>query len=99
LAAEARPRGQPPRRVEAIGFVVLHLAQMLRALADDDMARRAGAAAAAGVLERDVEVFREVEKRLGLAVVRVRHLAVLERDDRRLAVDEESDLGHIWLHV
>ena len=86
---------QVPRRVEPIGLVVLHLAQVLRALADDDVTRRARAAAAARVLERHVEVLGDVEKRLRLAVVRIRQLAVLELDGRRLAVDDEGDFGHI----
>src|SRR5262249_50817686 len=42
LAAEPRVRREVPRRIEAIGLVVLHLAQVLRALADDHVARRAG---------------------------------------------------------
>ena len=72
--------GQPPGGIEAIGLVVLHLAQVLRAFADDHVTGGAGAAAAAGVLERHVEVLGDVEKRLGLAVMRVRKLAVLELD-------------------
>src|SRR5207244_1068785 len=92
---QARPRRQPPRRVEAIGFVLLHLAQVLLALANDDMARGARAASPACVLEWHAEVLGEVEERLWLAVVRVRQLPVLELDDRRLAVDDERDLGHI----
>ena len=82
LAAEARLRRETPGGVQTIGLVVLHLAEVLLALADDDVAGRAGAAAAAGVLERDVEVLGDVEKRLRLAVMRVRQLAVLELDGR-----------------
>jgi len=58
------------------------------------VAGRAGAAAAAGVLERHMKVFREIEKRLRLAMVRVRDLPVLELDDRRLAVDDVGDFRH-----
>ena len=97
LAAEARLRGEAPRRVEAIGFVVLHLAQVLRAFVDDDVARRAGAAPAARVLERNAEILGDVEERLGLAVMRVRQLAVLELDGLRFAVDDESDFGHVGI--
>ena len=38
-----------------------------------------------------MEILGDVEKRLGLAVMRVRQLAVLELDDRGLAVDDERD--------
>src|SRR5207302_150057 len=74
LASEPRLRCEAPRRIEAVGLVILHLAQMLFAFADDDVAGRAGAAAAAGVLEWDVEVLRDIEERLGLSVVRIRQL-------------------------
>ena len=53
LAAQPRRRRQVPRRVEPVGLVVFHLAEVLHALPDDEVTRRAGAAAAAGVLERD----------------------------------------------
>src|SRR5437762_6169250 len=95
LATEARMRGQPPRGVEAVGFVVLHLAEMLGPLFDDHMTGRAGTASAARVLERDAEIFRDVEERLGLAVVRVRQLAMLELDGLCLVVDDERDFRHI----
>src|SRR6185295_2424702 len=94
LAAEARLRPQVPGGVEAVRLVVLHLAEMLGALADEDVAGRARAAAAAGVLERDVEVLGDVEKRLGLAVMRVGERSALELDGPRLAVDDERDFGH-----
>src|SRR5436190_11267236 len=68
---------------------------MLLALADDDVAGRAGTAATAGMFERDVEVLRDVEERLGFAVMRVRQLAVLELDGLRFAVDDECDLWHM----
>ena len=58
--------------------------RLLLAFLDDHVAGRAGAAAAAGVLERDAEVLRDVEKRFRLAVMRIRKLAVLELDGLRL---------------
>src|SRR5262245_47512537 len=67
---------------------------MLIAFANDDVARRARAAAAAGMLERHVQVLGNVEKRFGLAVMRVRQLAGFEFDDSRLAVDDERYFGH-----
>jgi hypothetical protein len=61
------------------------------------MARRARAVAAACVLETEIEMLRDVEKRFRLAVIRVRQLAVLEFNGFRLAVDDESDFGHIYV--
>ena len=52
-------------------------------------------AAAARVLVRHVKMLGKVEKRLGLAVIRVRNLSVFELDDGRLAVDDVGDFGHI----
>jgi tetratricopeptide (TPR) repeat protein len=46
------------------------------------------------VLQRHVEVLRNVEKGLGLAVVRVRQLPRLELDRLRLTVDDKRDLRH-----
>ncbi len=77
---EARLRREAPRRVEAVGFVFLHLAQMLGAVPDDHVARRARAASAAGVLERDMEMLGDIEERLRLPVMRIRQIAVLELD-------------------
>src|SRR5262249_5389423 len=68
--------------------------QVLRTRADDDVARRARAIAAAGVLETEVEVLRDVEERLGFAVVRVRQLAVLELHGLLLAVNDEGNFRH-----
>src|SRR4051812_34100671 len=70
LTAEAGLWREAPGGFETIRLVVLHLAEVLVAFPDDDVAGRAGAAAAAGVLERHVKVLREIEKRLGLAVIR-----------------------------
>src|SRR5215213_4946195 len=70
---------------------------MLLALLDDDVTGCTGAAAAAGMFERDVEVLRDVEERLRLAMVRVRQLAVLELDGLRFAVDDECDLWHMFV--
>src|SRR5262249_11892994 len=95
LAAEPRVDREVPCRVEPIGLVVLHLAQVLRAFPDDDVAGRAGAAGGAGVLEAEIEMLRHVEKRFRLAVVRVRELAVLELHRLFFAVDDEGDLGHV----
>src|SRR5262249_812056 len=95
LAAEARTRRQAPGGVEPVRFVVLHLAEVLFSLFDDHVAGRAGAAAAAGVLEGDAEILGQIEKRFGLAVMGVRHLTVLELDDRLLAVDDVCDFGHV----
>jgi hypothetical protein len=94
LAAEARTRGQAPGRIEAIRFIVLHLAEMLFPFTDDHMTGRAGAAAAARVLERDAQVLGDVEKRLGLAVVRIRQLAMLELHGLCLAVNNECNFWH-----
>src|SRR5262249_48452605 len=95
LAAETRLRREIPGRVEPISLVVFHLREVLRALADDDVARRAGATAAARMLERNIEVLGDVEERLGLAMVRVRQLPTLELDGRRFAVDNEGHFGHM----
>src|SRR5205823_1119202 len=97
LAAEARPRGQTPGRVETIGLVVLHLAEMVLPFADDDVTCRAGAAAAARVLKRDPEILSHIEERLRLAVMGVRQLAVLELDGLRLAVNNECNFWHFSL--
>src|SRR5262249_55713414 len=99
LAAEARFRPQVPGGVETIGLVVLHLAEVLGAFADEDVAGRTRAAAAARVLERDIEVLGDVEERFGLAVMRVRQLAALELDRRRLAVDDESHFRHGYISL
>jgi hypothetical protein len=80
LRAEPRPGGEAPRGVEAIGLVVLHLAQVFRAVADDDVAGRARAAAPAGVLERHVEIFGDIEKRLGFPVMGIRQLPSFKLD-------------------
>src|SRR6185436_18937862 len=56
LAAEARVGRQIPGGIEAIELVVLLFAEILLTLADIQMTRGARAAAAAGVLERNVEV-------------------------------------------
>src|SRR4029079_13321531 len=66
LAAEPRLGRQVPCSVQTIRLVVFHVAEVLRALTDDDVARRARAAAVACVLERDVQVLGHVEKRLRL---------------------------------
>src|SRR5262249_34080332 len=94
LAAEPGIRGQVPGGIQPIGLVVFHLAQVLSALSDDDVAGRAGAVAAARVLEAEIEVLRDVEKRLRLSVIRVRELAGLEFDRLLLAVDDDGVLGH-----
>src|SRR5215510_470528 len=69
LTTESRIRGQVPRRVEPVEFVVLLFAQVLLALADDQMTRGAGAASATRVLEWNAEIHRHVEKRLGQSVM------------------------------
>ncbi len=56
---------------------------------DPQVAGGAGADAAAGVVEKDVEVLRHVEKRHGLAVVLVGQRAELELDG--LAFGKEGD--------
>ena len=58
------------------------------------MAGRARAASATGVLERDPEVHRHVQKRLGQTVMAVFELAVRELDGLLLAVDDEGDFRH-----
>src|ERR1051325_5199289 len=88
-------RRQPPRSIEAIGLIVLHFSQVRFALPDDDVAGRAGATPAAGVLERNIEILGDVEERLRFAMVRVRQLARLELDCLRLAVDDERDFWHM----
>ncbi len=56
----------------------VHFAQQFLAFLHHDVARGAGAIAAAGVFQMQSEVEGDVENRLGLAVVEVRKLAVLE---------------------
>ena len=70
------------------------LAQVPLAFHDIEVAGRAGAAPAAGVLERNPEVHCHVEERLRQAVAVIRHLAVLELDRGLFAVLDEGDLGH-----
>src|SRR5207237_5961015 len=94
LAAEPRVRPEIPRGVEPIELLILRLAEVLLAFLDVEVTRRAGAAAAAGVLERNPEIHRDVEERFGQSMVLVRELPPLELDARRLAVLAESDLRH-----
>src|SRR5690242_7737152 len=60
LAAETRVELQIGSHVEAVSLVVIHLAQQLGAFDDVHVARGAGAVAAAGVVEKDVVVNRNV---------------------------------------
>src|SRR5439155_16786418 len=94
LTTEAGMRRQIPGGVEPVRLVVLHLTQMLLPLANDDMARRAGTAAATRVLQRDAEMLRNIKKRLRLSVMRVRKASMVEFHRLRLAVDDERHFRH-----
>src|SRR5207247_8816560 len=94
LTPEPRVGRQAPRRIEPIRLIVFHLGEVLRPLTDDDVAGCAGAAAAAGVLERHATILGHVEKRLRLAMVRIRQPPRFEFHGLRLAVDDEGDFRH-----
>src|SRR5687768_16729603 len=84
--------GEALGHVEPVLLVLLHLGQMLLALAHDHVTRRARAAAAAVVLEVDLVGERDVEHRARLAVVGERVLLVVDLDGlverkKRHAVD------------
>ena len=68
------------RHVEPVGFVVLHLGKIFRAFFDPNVASGAGAVAAAGVVEFDVVIERDIRKRLRLAMVQISQFAVFECD-------------------
>jgi len=57
------------------------------------MARRAGAIPAAGMLQVEAEIQRNIQKRFGLPMPLVRQFAALEFN--RLTEREEGYLGHI----
>jgi len=71
---------QTGSHVQAIQLVVVGFAQIAVTGFENDVARSTGTASTAGVLDVDSEIDGHVENRLRLAVLVVRHFAVLEFD-------------------
>src|ERR1019366_133396 len=96
LFSSAPARGFPPagfqllvgRHVHPVDLVVVRLADA-RLILDPQMAGRAGAHSAAGVIEKDVIVLSNVKKRHRLAVMFIRHGAEFEFN--RFALGEKGD--------
>ena len=92
MAAEAGIVGDAFCHADEIEFVLVGFAQVGCAVFDDDVAGGATAVAAAIVIEREVEVHREIEDGAGLAVAAVGNAADFEFVNG--AVVKESELGH-----
>src|SRR5207253_8225140 len=80
LAAETRGRRQARRLVEQVVLALLRRRELLEPLLHDDVAGRAGAVPAAGVLQEDAVAEEDVENRAWTAVVLEGRLARVELD-------------------
>src|SRR5204862_5442309 len=76
--------------VQPIGFVVVHLGEILRAFLHPNMTSCASAVAAASMIETHTVVECDIENRFFLAMIFIRQPAMLKRD--RLALRQERDL-------
>ena len=94
LTAEARIQLQIGGHVQAVGLVVVHFREILGAFLYPDVTSRAGAVAAAGVVERDTEVQCHIENRLFFAVIFIGQFAVLELHS--LALGQKCDLNYVF---
>jgi hypothetical protein len=92
LAAQTRTNLEISGLLDAIEFVVFHLGQVLFALFDYHVASRAGAVTAAGMLQMETEVHRDIEQRFRKPVPFVGQLPMLEF--KRLSRGEESYFRH-----
>lgn len=79
-------------RFDAIGFVVLHLGEVLVAVLHYNVARGTGAASAAGMLQMNSVVERNIEQGSLQTVIRIRGRGriVIDRD----VFGQERNLGH-----
>ena len=98
LAAEAAVELQPRGEFHAVELFFFGLGDAGFALLDEEMAGGAGADAAAGVVEEDVEVFGDVEEAHGLAVAVVGQRVEGEFDGLVLWLEGDADhVGRGWL--
>jgi len=93
LASQARIKLQIGGHVEAVGFVVVHLGEILRAFFHPHVAGSAGAIAPAGVVEADAIVQRDIENGLLFAVVFIGQFAALEQ--HTLAFGKKYDFDRV----
>lgn len=84
-------QGETGSHVQAISLVVVHLREISIALFHNDVASGAGAVPAACVLQVEVVVERNVQERLGLAMLLIRKPARLELDR-----DISGQESHLW---
>src|SRR5215470_1901338 len=96
LTPETRARGETGRLVEHVLLVLLRLAEVIESLLHDDVAGRARAASAAGVLQRHAVGEQDVEQRPGSPVMLERGFAEIDLDHAvGVAVLEvDDDRGH-----
>lgn len=66
--------------VELVGLVIVHLAEQVLALFDDDVASGAGAIASAGVIQIKTEVKRHIQDRSRLTMILIRKRVEIEFD-------------------
>ena len=96
LAAEAGVKLLVGGHVHAVDFFVLGFTDAGVAFLDPEVAGGAGACSAAGMVEEDVEVFRDVEEAHGLSVVVVGQCAVLELDGFAFGLEGVADEFFGW---
>jgi hypothetical protein len=92
LASEPRMQLVIGRLFDSIEFVILHLGQVVAALLHHHMARRAGAASAAGMFQMEPKIHRDIEQRFRPAMALIRQLPRLELE--RFIRWEERNCRH-----
>lgn len=80
MATEAGPEGEAGGHVETVEFVVVGFGQVFIAFNYDDVTSGAGAASAAGMLQMDVEIESDVEKRFAFSMIVIGKLSGFELD-------------------
>ena len=89
-------RRQVRGHIHAVQFVIISFGEVgVEAFLHHHVTGGAGAVAAAGVLQVDAEVQRDVEQRFRLTMALIGQIAGLEFD--RLADRKERNLGHLFI--